>query len=76
MLKPRILLLIFFLLLSLTWLFSSGFWKRTKSGWAAARLEHHELTDPALKKLQLKATDAKLLYNRKDITMLFASLWI
>jgi hypothetical protein len=65
MLKPRILLLIFFLLLSLTWLFSSGFWKRTKSGWAAARPEYHELADPALKKLQLKAADAKLFVQQK-----------
>ncbi|HKZ66927.1 MAG TPA: murein L,D-transpeptidase catalytic domain family protein [Chitinophagaceae bacterium] len=66
MFNPRILVLIFFLLLSFTWLFSSGFWKRTKSGWTVARFERHELTDPSLKKLQLKAANAKLFVKQKE----------
>jgi hypothetical protein len=62
--KPRILLLIFFLLLSITWLFSSGFWKRTKASWVAGSSQQHErdsyrVPDPSLKKMQLKAVDAK-----------------
>jgi len=65
MFNPRILLLLFFLLLSLTWLFSSGLWKRTKAGWAADKPKHHKLAEPSLKKLQLKAADAKLFVNQK-----------
>jgi len=65
MLKPRILLLIFFLLLSFTWLFSSGLWKRTKSGWAAEKPGHHKLAGHSLKKLQVKAGDAKLFVQQK-----------
>lgn len=63
--KPRIILLIFCLLLSFTWLFSSGVWKRTKSGWAADHAEPHRLPDRYLKKMQLKAADAKLFVRQK-----------
>jgi hypothetical protein len=65
MLKPRILLLLFFLLLSFTWLFSSGLWKRTKSGWASEKPGHHKMTGHSLKKLQVKAGDAKLFVRQK-----------
>lgn len=65
MLKPRILLLIFFFLLSFTWLFSSGLWKRTKAGWVADKPKHHELNNRSFKKLQLKAADAKLFVQQK-----------
>ena len=65
MLQPRVLLLIFFLLISLTWLFSSGIWERTKAGLAADKPEPHKLADPLLKKLQLKAADAKLFVQQK-----------
>jgi L,D-transpeptidase catalytic domain len=65
MLKPRTLLLIFFLLLSFTWLFSSGLWKRSKTGWAADKPELHQLADPSLKKMHLKAVDAKLFVQHK-----------
>ena len=66
MFKPRTLLLIFFLLLSLTWLFSSGLWKRTKAGWADDQPARHELIDHSFKKLQLKAADAKIFVQRKE----------
>jgi hypothetical protein len=65
MLKPRSLLLIFFLLLSFTWLFSSGLWKRTKTSWAAESPKPHKLADPSLKKMQLKAADSKLFVQQK-----------
>jgi hypothetical protein len=65
MFKPRTLLLLFFLLLSFTWLFSSGIWKRAKTGWGAGNHETQQLADPLLKKLQLKAADAKLFVKQK-----------
>jgi hypothetical protein len=63
--KPRSLLLISFLLLSFTWLFSSGVWKSAKTGWAAGIPESHKFADPSLKKMQLKAADAKLFVQQK-----------
>lgn len=65
MLKPRSLLLIFFLLLSFTWLFSSGVWKRTDTSWVSASPKPHKLNDPILKKMQLKAADVKLFAQQK-----------
>lgn len=70
MLRPRNLLLIFFILLSFTWLFSSGLWKRTETAWAADKRGQHEpdsyrVADYSLKKLKLKAADAKLFVKQK-----------
>lgn len=65
MLKPGSLLLTFFLLLSFTWLFSSGVWKRAKASWVVAIPVPRKLTDPSIKKMQLKAPDAKLFAQQK-----------
>ncbi len=43
MLKTRILLLIFLLLFSIAWLFSSGLWERTKTSGVAGK-SYHRLT--------------------------------
>jgi L,D-transpeptidase catalytic domain len=63
MMKPRSLLLIFFLLLSFTWLLSSGVWKIAKTSWAAESPK--PVADPSFKKTQLKAADAKLFVQEK-----------
>lgn len=65
MLKPRILLLIFFLLLSFTWLFSSGLWKRTKAGQAEDNPKSYALINSSLEKAKLKAAYAKLFTKQK-----------
>ncbi|HKO79494.1 MAG TPA: murein L,D-transpeptidase catalytic domain family protein [Chitinophagaceae bacterium] len=65
MLKPKILLLIFFLLLSLTWLFSSDLWKRTKTGWAVDNPKSYLVTNSSLEKAKLKAVAAKLFVKQK-----------
>lgn len=65
MLKPRILLLIFFLLLSFTWLFSSGLWKRTKAGSAEDNPKSYPFTNPSLEKAKLKAASVKLFAKQK-----------
>ncbi|MEP7373555.1 MAG: murein L,D-transpeptidase catalytic domain-containing protein [Chitinophagaceae bacterium] len=65
MLKPQRLLLIFFLLLSFTWLFSSGLWKRAKTSRAFRNPEAHRLADPSFSKLKLKAAEAKLFAQQK-----------
>lgn len=65
MLKPRSLLLIFFLLLSFTWLFSSGLWKSAKTGRVADSPTPHQLDDPSIKKMQLKVADAKRFVQQK-----------
>lgn len=65
MLKPRILLLIFFLLLSFTWLFSSGLWKRTKAGWAEDNPKPYAFASSSLEKAKLKAASAKLFAKQK-----------
>jgi hypothetical protein len=61
MLKPKILLLIFFLLLSFTWLFSSGLWKRTKTGWIKEFPRAYSLPE----KTKLKAAAAKSFAQQK-----------
>ena len=65
MLRPRVLLLIFLLLLSFTWLFSSGLWKRAKTGWDADKSEPRQIADSPLKKMKLKAADAKLFVQQE-----------
>lgn len=65
MLTPRILLLIFFSLLSFTWLFSSGLWKRTKTSWADDNPESYLLRNSSLEKAKSKAAQAKLFAKQK-----------
>jgi len=65
MLKPQRLLLIFFLLLSFTWLFSSGIWERVKIFRAVSKPEAHELADPFFNRLNLKAAEAKVFAQQK-----------
>ena len=77
MLKPRTLLLIFLLLLSFTWLSSSGIWKRAKTSWTADKPEQHKLAEHSLKKLKLKAAEAKLFVTQKgynDVICLLADM--
>ena len=64
--NPRTLLLILFLVLSFTWLFSSGLWKRAKTNWSANKPGTQKLADPLLKKLKLKAAEAKLFAQQKE----------
>jgi hypothetical protein len=64
MLQPRSLLLIFFLLLSFTWLFSSGVWEK------ATNLPENNptsilVTNSSLEKAKLKAASAKLFAKQK-----------
>lgn len=65
MLKPRTLLLIFLLLISFTWLFSSSLWKKAKTSWAAETPAIFKSADPFIKKMQLKALEAKLFARQK-----------
>ena len=67
MFKPRTLLLIFFLLLSFTWLFSSGLWKRAKTSWVVENPAPRKPADSFIKKMQLKAVDAKLFAQQKGL---------
>lgn len=63
MFKPRILLLIFSLLVSFTWLFSSGLIGKVKAG--NPNRSNYTLTTVSAKKLQLKANEARLFVNQK-----------
>ena len=63
MFKPRILLLIFFLLVSVTWLFSSGLIEKVKAG--KPNRSNYTLTTASVKKLELKASEARLFVNQK-----------
>ena len=58
MLRPKILLSFFLLILSFAWVSSSGVWKRTKASWAGSLPEKHELTAHTMKKLRSKAENA------------------
>ena len=58
MLKSRTLLLILFVLVSFNRLSSSGL-KRVNAGHPTAKSNNNNLPDPVIKKLQLKAADAK-----------------
>ena len=65
MFQPRTFLLLFFLLITFTWLFSSGIWEKTKTNLVSDKPQHLELADHSLKKLQLKAASAKLFVQQK-----------
>ncbi len=62
--KPRILLLIFLLVLSFTWLFSSGLWNRTKTKRITGILYPGITANQTLKKIERKAGEAKLFVMR------------
>lgn len=65
MLKPRILLLAFFLLLSFAWLSSSGLLKRIKSTRSADTPLKHKLKNHSFEKARLKAEEAKWFVGQK-----------
>ncbi|MGK2861847.1 MAG: murein L,D-transpeptidase catalytic domain-containing protein [Chitinophagaceae bacterium] len=65
MLKPRILLLIFLLLFSIAWLFSSGLWERTKTSGVAGKSYHRLTGNDTIKKILQKAAEAKLFLSQK-----------
>lgn len=65
MFKPRILLLVFFLLLSFAWLSSSGLWKRIKASHAAISPAKHKLANHSFEKARLKAEEAKRFAGQK-----------
>jgi len=64
--KPRILLLVFILVLVVSWLSSFGVWKRVKSSWAADHPERYEISEPYFEKMKLKAKEAKSFIFRKN----------
>ena len=66
MFKPQFFLVILFLLVSFAWFSSYGLLKKVKPAWARTLPDHNNLNDPAIKKLQLKAADAKLFVRQKD----------
>ncbi|MFC0775838.1 murein L,D-transpeptidase catalytic domain-containing protein [Terrimonas alba] len=63
MFKTRILLLIFFLLVSFTWLFSSGLVEKVKA--SKPNRSNHTLTTTSAKKLQLRASEARAFAQQK-----------
>jgi L,D-transpeptidase catalytic domain len=62
MFRPRTLLFLFILLLSLAWLSSSGYWKRAK----ASNPGEHKLPDNSKEKMQLKAAEARIFTLQKN----------
>ena len=66
MFRPKILLLVFILALSLAWLSSSGIWKRTKSNWMASSPGKHKIVNPTIQKLRSKADDAALFAKQNN----------
>jgi hypothetical protein len=66
MFKSRTFLLKLFLLASFTWLSSSGLLKRAKANQAISKSNQHDLTQPAIRKLQLKAADAKKFVQQNE----------
>ena len=65
MLKSRSLLLMFFLLISFTWLFSSGVWKKTRASWASESPAPLQPANTFIKNMHQKAVDAKLYAQQK-----------
>ncbi len=61
----RILVLFFFLMLTFTWLFSTGAWKNLKADRAASSPVEYDLSRTSYKKLQKKAVDAKTFIRQK-----------
>jgi hypothetical protein len=55
MLQPRMLLLLFILLLCFTWLFSSGLWNKKPKHWSKSSASHSLMPD----KMRMKAVAAK-----------------
>ncbi|MEI9942783.1 MAG: murein L,D-transpeptidase catalytic domain-containing protein [Chitinophagaceae bacterium] len=65
MFRPRTLLLVFLLVISLTWLSFSGVWKKAKSGWAFDHPQQYELPAFNFKKMKGKAEEARSFIARK-----------
>lgn len=66
MLRPRILLLLFSLILSFGWLSSSGYWKRAKAARAGSKPKEYTLKVNSKEKMQLKAADARTFIQQKN----------
>jgi hypothetical protein len=65
MFRPKILLLIIFLL-SFAWLSSSGYWKKAKATRTASGAKEYKLTVDLKEKMQLKAAEAKTFIERSN----------
>jgi hypothetical protein len=65
MFRPKILLLIIFLL-SFAWLSSSGYWKKAKATRTASGAKEYKLTVDLKEKMQLKAAEAKTFIERNN----------
>jgi hypothetical protein len=65
MLSTRTLLLFFLLLLSFSWLSSSGLWKRTRAELACNQSRHYELLPEFFEKIKLKTAEAKSFIKQK-----------
>jgi hypothetical protein len=65
MFRPKILL-VFFLVLSFTWIYSSGTWKRTMVKMADKKAVKHELESASLKKMRTKAVEATAFAKQKN----------
>jgi hypothetical protein len=66
MFRYKTLLLFFIFILLLGWLSSSGIWKRNKANLLSHKVKQHELTKRPLKKMQLKAAEAKKFIAQKN----------
>src|SRR6185436_6951236 len=64
MLKPKPLLLLLVLILSVGWLSSSGYWKRAKTDWIGSIPKKHEPAAVSGEKMQAKAAEAKAFTER------------
>ena len=63
---PKILLLLFALILSLAWLSSSGIWKKANTNLARSTLKKHDPAVNTIKKLRSKADDAANFIKQKN----------
>ena len=64
MLKPKPLLLLLVLILSVGWLSSSGYWKRAKTDWIGSIPKKREPAAVSSEKMQAKAAEAKAFTER------------
>jgi len=64
--KTRTLLLLLLAILSLAWLSSSGYWKKTKPSSASNQPKEYSSASRSMQILQLKATEAKLFVERNN----------
>jgi len=64
--KTRTLLLLLLAILSLAWLSSSGYWKKTKPSSTSNRPKEYSSASRSMQILQLKAAEAKLFVERNN----------